>query len=147
MIVLTAIFFVSIGFVAMEFVAWFTHKYVMHGFLWTWHESHHRHTKGFFERNDLFFLFFAGIATVLIMLGAANLDYRFWLGIGVSLYGFSYFIFHDVVIHRRLKIFNKSKNRYLQAMVKAHRAHHSSKQREHSVSFGLFIIPKKYFQK
>ena len=27
--------------VGMEFMAWFTHKYVMHGFLWDWHEDHH----------------------------------------------------------------------------------------------------------
>jgi len=28
--------------VYMEYVAWFTHKYVMHGFLWVLHEDHHR---------------------------------------------------------------------------------------------------------
>ena len=42
----------------MEFVAWFAHKYVMHGLLWIWHEDHHKphHEKdGFFEKNDLFF--------------------------------------------------------------------------------------------
>jgi len=27
------------AFVAMEFIAWFTHKYVMHGMLWVWHAS------------------------------------------------------------------------------------------------------------
>lgn len=27
-----------LGFVLMEFVAWLTHKYVMHGFLWRWHK-------------------------------------------------------------------------------------------------------------
>ena len=32
----------------MEFVAWFTHKYVMHGFLWFLHKDHHVKTsKGF----------------------------------------------------------------------------------------------------
>ena len=25
----------------MEFMAWFTHKYVMHGFLWVLHKDHH----------------------------------------------------------------------------------------------------------
>ena len=31
-------------FIFMEGVAWFTHKYVMHGFLWSWHKSHHKKT-------------------------------------------------------------------------------------------------------
>jgi len=26
----------------MEFVAWFAHKYIMHGPLWSWHEDHHK---------------------------------------------------------------------------------------------------------
>jgi len=29
------------AFLFMEFVAWFTHKYVMHGFLWVLHKDHH----------------------------------------------------------------------------------------------------------
>ncbi|MFM2267096.1 MAG: hypothetical protein RL757_537, partial [Bacteroidota bacterium] len=46
----------------MEFVAWAAHKYVMHGFLWNWHEDHHKphfEKDGFWEKNDLFFLVFA----------------------------------------------------------------------------------------
>ena len=38
----------------MEFVAWTAHKFLMHGWLWDWHEDHHKpHTvNGFFEKND-----------------------------------------------------------------------------------------------
>jgi len=43
----------------MEFMAWFTHKYVMHGFLWYLHRDHHQGKEGFFEKNDSFFLIFA----------------------------------------------------------------------------------------
>ena len=52
---------ITIGaFLAMEGVAWFTHKYIMHGILWHLHEDHHnKQSKGFFEHNDYFFLFFA----------------------------------------------------------------------------------------
>ena len=47
----------------MEFMAWFTHKYVMHGFLWHLHKDHHKKDhKGWFERNDLFFIFYAIIS-------------------------------------------------------------------------------------
>ncbi len=30
------------AFSIMEFMAWFTHKYIMHGFLWYLHEDHHK---------------------------------------------------------------------------------------------------------
>ncbi len=38
-------------FCIMEFMAWFSHKYIMHGFLWHLHEDHHKkdHTTGLRE--------------------------------------------------------------------------------------------------
>jgi len=47
------------AFTGMEAFAWFTHKYVMHGFLWVWHRSHHTPRTGMFELNDLFAVVFA----------------------------------------------------------------------------------------
>src|SRR5690348_11368376 len=48
------------AFFSMEGVAWFTHKYVMHGMLWALHKDHHKkESDGFFEHNDFFFLVFA----------------------------------------------------------------------------------------
>ena len=46
-------------FLFWEFVAWFTHKYIMHGVLWTWHRSHHTVHDHSLERNDLFALVFS----------------------------------------------------------------------------------------
>ena len=44
------------SFLFMEFNAWFTHKYIMHGFLWSIHKDHHKkHGNSWFEKNDLFF--------------------------------------------------------------------------------------------
>jgi beta-carotene 3-hydroxylase len=44
----------------MEFMAWFTHKYIMHGFLWSLHKDHHhKDHDSWFERNDAFFIFYA----------------------------------------------------------------------------------------
>ena len=68
-------------FIAMEGVAWSNHKYIMHGFLWSLHESHHKPRKGRFELNDFFFVFYASVAMVLMYFGYDNLDYRFWMGI------------------------------------------------------------------
>ena len=50
---------IIVTFLFMEFVAWFLHKYVMHGFGWYLHEDHHRYSKNRFEKNDIFGLFFA----------------------------------------------------------------------------------------
>ncbi|MBI0401219.1 MAG: fatty acid hydroxylase [Cytophagales bacterium] len=141
-----ALFYTFIGFMAMEFSGWFIHKYIMHGILWKIHKTHHAHTKGFFELNDLFSLLFASIAIVLIFLGIDRWDYRFWLGLGITIYGMSYFFLHDVLIHRRLKLFSKPKKGYLAGIFSAHQAHHYSKEKDGAVSFGLFIVPKKYFK-
>ena len=42
-ILLNILIFIALS-VYMEYVAWFTHKYVMHGSLWVLHEDHHRPT-------------------------------------------------------------------------------------------------------
>ena len=52
-------------FIFMEGVAWFTHKYIMHGFLWSWHKSHHKKHDHFLEMNDLFAVVFS-IPSILL---------------------------------------------------------------------------------
>ena len=141
------IVWIIVGFVGMEIFSWAIHKFIMHGPLWKIHKSHHVHTKGFFEKNDLFTMLFASIAIVLIIVGLSQLDYRFWLGCGITLYGFSYFVFHDVLIHRRLKWMKRPKNSYINAITEAHKAHHRTNTKRDAVSFGLFWVPKEYFRK
>ncbi len=143
---------VLISVVAMEFVAWFTHKYVMHGLLWSWHEDHHKpHFKkeGFFEKNDLFFLVFAIPSAACYMLGTFYVDLRFllFIGIGISIYGLIYFLIHDVYIHQRFKWFKQLEGRYSKAILKAHGAHHAVQEKEGCVSFGLLVVDKRYFRK
>lgn len=144
---LVAIGFILLGFLVMELSGWFIHKYLMHGPLWKIHKTHHQPSKSFFELNDLFSLFFGGIAIVLIFLGVEALDYRFWMGVGISTYGMLYFFLHDVLVHRRLKWFDRPKNSWLMGIFKAHQAHHKTNQKEGAVSFGLFLVPKEYFKK
>lgn len=130
----------------MEVFGWAIHKYLMHGPLWSIHKTHHRPSKYFFELNDLFSLLFGSIAVVLILKGVADFDYRFWVGLGISLYGMLYFFLHDVLIHRRMKWFQKPKNGFLIGILKAHQAHHRTNKKEDAVSFGLFVVPKEYFK-
>ncbi|MFD2201635.1 sterol desaturase family protein [Shivajiella indica] len=141
-----AIFFILVGFAVMEISGWLIHKYIMHGPLWGIHKTHHQPSKTFFELNDLFSLLFGSVAVLLIILGAETLNFYFWMGIGISLYGFSYFFIHDVLVHRRLKWFERPKNKFLLGIFKAHQAHHATNKKEDAVSFGLFVVPKKYFK-
>ncbi|MBX3042133.1 MAG: carotene hydroxylase [Candidatus Kapabacteria bacterium] len=134
----------------MEFVAWFTHKYVMHGFLWSLHRDHHVQPKGFFQRNDTFFLIFAIPSWLFIMFGMMNgFDFRIWIGLGIMLYGIAYFLFHEVLIHQRMKklrkiLFRNLDNSYLKSVIKAHHAHHKYLDKNPGESYGMLIIGKKY---
>ena len=74
------------AFSVMEFMAWFTHKYIMHGFLWYLHEDHHKKDHdSWFERNDTFFLFYA-VVSMLFVLSWAKLDFFYGLPIACLLY-------------------------------------------------------------
>ena len=139
-----AIAFSIVGFVLMELSGWAIHKYVMHGPLWNIHKTHHEHSESFFELNDLFSLLFGSIAVLLIFLGVGELDYRFWIGIGISAYGMLYFFLHDVLIHRRVKWLDRPRTGFLKGIFKAHQAHHHSREKDESVSFGLILVSKKY---
>ncbi|MFL0685169.1 MAG: sterol desaturase family protein [Algoriphagus aquaeductus] len=141
-----AIGFIALGFACMEFSGWFIHKYLMHGPLWMIHKTHHQPSKSFFEWNDVFSLIFGSVAVILILLGIDTLDYRFWMGVGISLYGLLYFILHDVMVHRRLKWFDRPKNTFLKGIFKAHQAHHKTNLKDDAVSFGLFVVPKEFFK-
>jgi len=140
-----------VTFVVMEFVAWAAHRHLMHGALWIWHEDHHKpqhQKKGFFEKNDLFFMVFAipSASSYIIGLSTPN----FWLlfvGIGISIYGLVYFLIHDVYIHQRLKWFRQLDSKYSRAILRAHGDHHAKTSKEGCVSFGLLYVHPKYFKK
>ncbi len=150
---MTILFYTSViiaTFIAMEFVAWFSHKYIMHGFLWSWHEDHHKpHLKdGFFEKNDLFFLVFAIPSASAYIFGSVyQIWWLFFIGVGISIYGLTYFLIHDVYIHRRFKWFKKLDSKYSRAILRAHGAHHSKQGKEEGESFGLLIVDSKFFKK
>lgn len=140
-----AVFLATFSF--MEFMAWFTHKYVMHGFLWNLHEDHHVKTPGFFEKNDAFFLIFAIPSWLCIMLGfMLQAPVSVSIGFGILVYGIAYFLVHEVFIHRRFKWFEKSDNVYLRAIRKAHKIHHKKLGKEEGECFGMLIVPFQYFR-
>jgi beta-carotene 3-hydroxylase len=130
---------------SMEAFSWFIHKYLFHGPLWFIHKSHHVERKGWFEFNDVFSLLFASLSLYLMWQGRTDLNVKFCIGLGISVYGVIYFIFHDWFIHNRFKSF-KSSNSYLLGIRRAHKIHHKSIKKNPSEEFGLLLASKKYFQ-
>jgi len=132
-------------FVLMEMISIGMHKFLQHGSLWVLHEDHHRYTKGRWEKNDVFSFFFSILSILLLITGFfGGLDVRFWLGIGMLCYGFGYFLYHDIVFHKRVKLRYKPKNRYIQRVLNAHRMHHQKSTDHDGVSFGFFFVGKQY---
>jgi beta-carotene 3-hydroxylase len=137
---------VFVTFWFMEFMAWFTHKFVMHGLLWFLHKDHHQVEPGFFEKNDSFFLIFAIPSAYCYVTGLMYHDFRLYIGIGISLYGFAYFIIHEIIIHQRFKLWSRLDNRYVKAIRRAHKIHHKYLGKEDGENFGMLIVPLKYWK-
>ncbi|MGC3945264.1 MAG: sterol desaturase family protein [Chryseolinea sp.] len=136
-------------FLSWEFVAWFTHRFVMHGFLWSWHRSHHTVHQHKLERNDLFALVFS-VPSIALFYYATLVRYSPYLicvAIGIFCYGLFYFIFHDVIVHQRVRLRLGRKSRYLQRMINAHYTHHGRHTRDGCEAFGFLIVPRKYTPK
>ncbi len=145
----TTIAIVTATFFAMEFVAWATHKYVMHGFLWYLHSDHHKKDHyGFLERNDTFFLIFAIPSMILFIVGATLGLHTpwLWIGLGILLYGIAYFFVHEVFIHQRIKWLRSTRNSYFLAIRRAHKVHHKRLTKEDGECFGMLLVPMKYYR-
>lgn len=127
--------------VAMEGVGTLAHKYVMHGWGWWLHRSHHEPHLGMLETNDLYLVALALIASGLVALGKAGYAPLQWVGAGVAGYGVLYVLAHDGFFHRHWPQAPKPVNRYLRRLYRAHRLHHALPGRKGSVSFGFFYAP------
>lgn len=124
----------------MEAVAALSHRYIMHGFGWRWHQSHHAPRTGWFERNDLYAVVFAGVAIALIATGTAGVWPLQWIGAGMTLYGLLYFLVHDGLVHQRWPFHWVPRKGYLKRLCLAHRFHHAVNEKEGCVSFGFLVV-------
>ena len=145
MTIIFGILILILTFFFMEYVAYFTHKYLMHGFLWVLHKDHHQvnHSK-FFEKNDFFFLIFAIPSWLCIMLGMMyHNEISVWIGFGIVLYGLVYLL---IYIHRRFKWIKELRPSIFKALRKAHKVHHKNLGKTDGECFGMLIVPKKYYK-
>ena len=126
----------------MEIVAIVSHKWVMHGFLWSLHKSHHEPRTGFYEKNDWFAVMGAVPSIILLLIGTSQgIPLITAIGAGITAYGAIYFGFHDILVHRRVKHGWNPQQRYLKRIVQAHRLHHVVESRDGTVSFGFLYAP------
>ena len=126
--------------VAMEAVAALSHRFIMHGFGWGWHRSHHEPHEGLLEQNDLYAVLFAGLSIGLMAAGHwwAPL---FWVSIGLCVYGALYFVVHDGLVHGRWPFRHVPRRGYLKRLYQAHKLHHAVEGRTDCVSFGFLYAP------
>lgn len=129
---------------AMEGVAWASHKYVMHGFGWAWHRDHHEPHDNLLEKNDLFAVVGAAISIGLFSLGSPLIaggnawEPATWMGLGVLVYGIIYTLIHDGLVHQRYFKWVPRKG-YARRLVQAHKLHHATIGKEGGVSFGFIL--------
>ncbi|WP_081209435.1 sterol desaturase family protein [Salegentibacter sediminis] len=136
-------------FIIMEGMAWFTHKYIMHGVLWSLHKDHHHKDHShWWERNDLFFIFYALVSIGFFLLWRyEGVWFGLPIGLGILAYGITYFTVHDIFIHQRFKIFRNANNRFAKGIRRAHKMHHKHLGKEDGECFGMLWVPFKYFKK
>ena len=133
---LAAIAITAATIILMEIGAYLLHRYVMHGWGWGWHRSHHEEREGWFELNDLFGVVFALISIALFALGIWY-PVLTWIALGMTLYGVLYFVFHDGLVHQRWPFRHVPRRGYAKRLYQAHRLHHAVHERDGAVSFGF----------
>jgi len=129
---------------AMEWVAWASHKYIMHGFGWAWHRDHHEPHDKRLEKNDLYALVGALMSISMFALGSplvmgeAAWPAGAWIGLGILGYGIIYTLIHDGLVHQRwFRLVPK--RGYAKRLVQAHNLHHATRSKEGGVSFGFVV--------
>jgi len=134
--------------IPFEFMTFNLHKYLMHGFGWAWHESHHQNPGGGIEKNDWYAVCFAIISIVLFYLSTQVLhsDLLLSFAIGLTLYGAFYFFVHDILIHRRLpnQLYRKIQHPYIKRLIRAHAIHHKIKTKQGCEAFGFLYASQHY---
>ena len=123
-----------------EIAASLIHRYIMHGWGWGWHRSHHEPHGELLERNDLYAVCFTVLAVLLMVLGRWWAP-AFWISVGMIVYGVLYFLMHDVLVHQRWPFRHVPRHGYLKRLYQAHKLHHAVEGRDGAVSFGFLYSP------
>lgn len=144
MSILVPVLIVIVTILAMEMVAWSSHKYIMHGWGWGWHRDHHEPHDNLLEKNDLYGVVGAIMSISCFMWGWPVVmgEYAWpnatWIGVGILGYGIIYTLIHDGLVHQRYFKWVPKKG-YAKRLVQAHKLHHATIGKEGGVSFGFLF--------
>lgn len=142
MSVVSILFLILATVIAMEWVAWASHKYIMHKWGWGWHRDHHEPHDKMLEKNDLYGIVGAVLSISMfaigspMIMGANAWEPGTWIGLGVLFYGIIYTLVHDGLVHQRYFKY-VPKRGYAKRLVQAHKLHHATIGKEGGVSFGF----------
>ncbi|MEP5938319.1 MAG: sterol desaturase family protein [Erythrobacter sp.] len=142
--IVIAILIVLVTVLGMEWIAWASHKYIMHGWGWGWHRDHHEPHNNKLEKNDLYGIVGAVMSISMfilgseMVLGASAWWPATWIGLGVMFYGIIYTVVHDGLVHQRYFKY-VPKSGYAKRLVQAHKLHHATIGKEGGVSFGFVL--------
>jgi beta-carotene 3-hydroxylase len=70
--------------------------------------------------------------------------YLLAVALGILCYGVFYFVFHDVIVHQRIRWRPLRQSKYLKRMIHAHYTHHSKHSKDGCEAFGFLYAKKKY---
>lgn len=134
-------------FCLMEFMAWFTHKYVMHGFYGpcTAITIIKIMARG---GSAMIFLYFYALVSIgcFLLWRYESVWIGLPIGLGIFAYGMAYFMVHDIFIHQRFKLFRDANNWYSKGLRRAHKIHHKHLGKEDGECFGMLFPPLKFFK-
>jgi beta-carotene 3-hydroxylase len=130
---------VCLAFILMEPITYLTHRFVMHGFGFFLHRSHHRRNISGWEANDWYPVMFASVVCFAMFVGANGIPALYPTGIGVTLYGAAYGIVHDIYIHRRIPLFKRELPGF-NKLAERHELHHRFNGEPYGMLFPL--LPK-----
>ena len=147
---LIVLFQIGLTVVALEGLAWFVHRYLLHGPLWFLHRTHHEPQPTWYEANDLVALAYGALSAALVIWGDLHGHWARQVGIGIAVYGVLYALLHDVVVHQRLRLprplrqWVHSRGGYLRRLIRAHKIHHKHLGRAGGEAFGFLYASRKY---
>ncbi len=130
--------------VGMELWAGLLHGRIWHSVLWSVHRSHHRKRRGRMEANDALSVLHAPIAIAFILYGCRAhpgtlREIVFGVGIGMTMFGLSYLVVHDGLVHERLPVSGLLRFEYFRRVRDAHLVHHTTARGK--APYGLFFGP------
>ena len=128
----------------MEWVAWASHKYIMHGWGWGWHRDHHEPHDNMLEKNDLYGIVGAVMSISMFAVGSPLVhgarsawEPATWIGLRHHCFTVSSIPRSMTASCINVTFKYVPKRGYAKRLVQAHKLHHATIGKKGGVSFGF----------